>query len=180
MAAGELRAARRLGKRAGLAEHRFVSMPQLRELSDMEPRGKLSGLPRTYIPMKNATYYSLAAAYAEETGSSYLVGGHNSDDQKLFEDTSDEFFEHLQRAFRAGSARLRERRLSIWRPLKRMTKAEVVSMAYKLRVPLEMTWSCHMEGTEHCWRCDGCLGRIRSFAEAGVADPLMPKGTENV
>ena len=47
--------------------------------------------------MKNATYYSLAAAFAEETGSSCIVGGHNSDDLRFFEDTSDEFFAQLQK-----------------------------------------------------------------------------------
>jgi 7-cyano-7-deazaguanine synthase len=180
MAEGEMKAARKIGKAAGVAEHRFVSMPQLRELSDMKRQGRLAGLPRTYIPMKNATYYSLAAAFAEETGSSFIVGGHNSDDLRFFEDTSDEFFAHLQKAIRAGSARLRERRVRIWRPLREMPKVKVVALAYRLGVPLEMTWSCHMEGSEHCWKCDGCIARKRSFAEAGVTDPLSQNTTENV
>jgi 7-cyano-7-deazaguanine synthase len=61
-----------------------------------------------------------------------------------------------------------------------MPKVQVVSLAYKLGVPLEMTWSCHREGSEHCWRCEGCLGRRRTFVEAGVADPLLQNNTENV
>jgi 7-cyano-7-deazaguanine synthase len=180
MAEGEMEAAKRIARAAGVAEHRVVSIPQLRELSDMQSKRRLAGLPRTYIPMKNATYYSLAAAFAEETGSSFMVGGHNSDDLKLFEDTSDEFFANLQRALLAGSARLRERRTRIWRPLRRMPKVQVVSLAYKLGVPFEMTWSCHMEGGEHCWTCEGCLGRKRTFAAAGVVDPLSQNKTENV
>jgi 7-cyano-7-deazaguanine synthase len=180
MAEGEMEAAERIARAAGVAEHRVVSIPQLRELSDMQSKRWLAGLPRTYIPMKNATYYSLAAAFAEETGSSFIVGGHNSDDLRRFEDTSDEFFVNLQRALRAGSARLRERRTRIWRPLRRMPKVKVVSLAYRLGVPLEMTWSCHMEGSEHCWKCEGCVARKRSFIEAGVKDPLLQDKTENV
>jgi 7-cyano-7-deazaguanine synthase len=152
----------------------------LRELSDMDPRKGLAGLPPTYIPMKNAIYYSLAAAYAEEAGASCIVGGHNRDDLALFDDASDEFFLQLQKTLRVGSRRLGERRLRIWRPLKAMPKSEVVALAHRLGVPLEYTWSCHREGDRHCWECEGCRGRTVSFARAGIADPLRQTGTENV
>jgi 7-cyano-7-deazaguanine synthase len=180
MAEGELRAARRIARAAAVKEHRFLPMPRLMELSDMEPTPMLAGLPPTYIPMKNAIFYSLAAAFAEETGASRIVGGHNRDDLRSFEDTSDGFFTQLQRAMRAGSTRLRERRVTIWRPLRKLSKVEVVSLANTLGVPLEMTWSCHLEGKNHCWKCVGCATRIRTFAAAGVVDPLRPKTTENV
>jgi len=180
MAEGEVRAAKRIATAAAVEEHRFVSIPELRELSEMQSQGRLSGLPPSYIPMKNATFYSLAAAYAEETGCSCIVGGHNRDDLKLFEDTSDEFFAHLQKTLRVGSARLRERRLTIWRPLRRMPKVRVVSLAHRLGVPMELTWSCHMGGRTPCWHCSGCMARTRSFSEAGIEDPLRQNTTENV
>jgi 7-cyano-7-deazaguanine synthase len=64
-----------------------------------------------------------------------------------------------------------------------MDKAAVVSMASKLGVPLELTWSCHEEGSEHCWRCLGCQQRKKAFEDAGVPDPLRHRRsskTENV
>ena len=57
--------------------------------------------------MKNAVFYSLAAAYAEEKGAHWLVGGHNADDRRLFEDTSEAFFANLQSALSSGSPRLK-------------------------------------------------------------------------
>ncbi len=180
MAAGEETAAKSIAKAAGVEEHRFVSLPQLRELSEMRAAGRLAGLPPSYIPMKNAIYYSLAAAYAEEVGASYIVGGHNLDDLAMFEDTSDDFFGRLQGALRAGSTRLKGSRLRVWRPLKKMPKFRVVGLAHGLGVPLELTWSCHREGTRHCWTCDGCIARTTSFALAGIHDPLRQKSTENV
>jgi 7-cyano-7-deazaguanine synthase len=179
-AEGELKAARTIAKAAAVVEHRFVSIPQLRELADMRPARELEGLPATFIPMKNATYYSLAASFAEETGSSCIVGGHNRDDMRLFEDTSDEFFFHLQKALREGSSRLRQRRLKIWRPLSAMPKFRVIQEAAKLGVPLELTWSCHRLGRTHCWECEGCIARERSFLRAGVTDPLRENITERV
>jgi 7-cyano-7-deazaguanine synthase len=172
MAEGEVVAATRIARKASVLEHRFFPIPELREVGDMgTPRG-LAGLPRAYIPMKNAIYYSVAAAFAEEVGAGRIVGGHNRDDARVYEDTSEQFFRNLQGALRSGSDRLRSRRLSIWRPLKGIDKASVVSMAAKLGVPLELTWSCYEEGTEHCGKCQGCLQRKRAFRDAGISDPL--------
>jgi len=175
MAAGELRAARRLARAAGVTDHRFFEMPQLREVGDIVSKGRLVGLPSTYIPMKNAVYYSVAAAFADEVGASRVVGGHNKEDQAVFEDTSDEFFRDMQGALRAASVRLREQDFRIWRPLRNKSKAEVVALASRLGVPFELTWSCHRAGSVHCWQCEGCRQRERAFHQAGVRDPLRTK-----
>lgn len=171
IAEGEVRAARQIAKKAGVAEHRFFPIPELMEVGDMRRPGRLSGLSSAYIPMKNAIYYSVAAAVAEEVGATRIIGGHNREDTLLYDDTSGRFFRDLQAALRSGSSRLRRSRLTIWRPLRDMDKTTVVSLAARLGVPLELTWSCHGEGTEHCWRCDGCVKRERAFADAGLRDP---------
>jgi len=125
--------------------------------------------------MKNAIYYSLAAAYAEEKGADCIIGGHNVDDSRLYDDTSEEFFVSLQRTISASSPRLRRRGLKILRPLKDKSKSEVVALAAGIGVPLELTWSCNRAGQEHCWRCDGCRRRTEAFEAAGVRDPLASK-----
>jgi 7-cyano-7-deazaguanine synthase len=172
-----LRAARLLGRRVGVLEHRFVRIPELREAGDITGSKALSkkAVPPTYIPMKNAIYYSLAAAYAEEKGSDCIIGGQNGDDRRLFDDTSEEFFASLQRTMLTSSPRLRKNGLKILRPLKDKSKPEVVALAAGMGVPLELTWSCHRSGEEHCWRCDGCKGRMEAFEAAGVEDPLSKK-----
>jgi 7-cyano-7-deazaguanine synthase len=152
-----------------------MSIPELREASDIKGATELKGVSRTYIPMKNAVFYSLGAAYAEEKGSNYIIGGHNADDMRVFDDTSEEFFARLEKTLQAGSRRLRRSRLRVLRPLKAMTKVEVVRTAARLGVPLELTWSCHLSGKEHCWHCEGCEGRILAFREAGLVDPLSSK-----
>jgi 7-cyano-7-deazaguanine synthase len=143
----------------------------VREASDI--RGsRFPGLPLTYIPMRNAVFYSLAASYAEEVRADCIVGGHNRDDLRVFRDVAPKFFANLQNAFWAGSKILNERKTRILRPLSSKSKAEVIRLAFSLGVPLGLTWSCHMDGAEHCWRCEGCIGRTRSFERAGIRDPL--------
>lgn len=154
-----------------------MRIPDLREAGDIPGWRPLSEgkVPATYIPMKNAVFYSIAASFAEEKASHRIIGGHNAEDRRLFDDAGDAFFASLEKTLLAGSPRLRGSGLRILRPLKDKTKAEVVRLAAQIGVPLELTWSCHRAGEEHCWRCDGCAGRTGAFEAAGVEDPLKSK-----
>jgi 7-cyano-7-deazaguanine synthase len=168
----ELDAARAVARWAGVKEHRFVRLPDLREAEDIAG-AKFEGLPPTYIPSRNAVFYSLASSFAEEIGASRIVGGHNLDDAAVFDDVSGAFFRALERALRAGSPSLRRNKVRIVRPLADKTKPQVVRLAASKGVPLELTWSCHKDGEEHCWNCPGCVSRRDSFREGGVKDPLL-------
>ncbi|MBI3859833.1 MAG: 7-cyano-7-deazaguanine synthase [Thaumarchaeota archaeon] len=172
IAASELRAARAVGEAEELAEHRFVQLPDLRESGDI-PGATFGSLPKTYIPLRNAVFYSLAAAFAEEVRADVIVGGHNRDDLQVFPDTSRSFFNAMQRALRKGSPVLERRRIRLLRPLQYRSKERVISLAASLDVPFGLTWSCHREGDRHCWNCDGCRARIEAFKAAGIRDPLF-------
>lgn len=161
-----------------MVEHRFVTVPELREAGDIERKERFQGLPPTYIPNRNMIFYSLAASYAEELGSDYIIGGHNAEDKTMFDDTRPEFFRNFQMTLWSASKMLRERRTTILRPLQHMTKPEVVVKALELGVPLGLTWSCHKEGSEHCWQCDGCGRRISAFKMAGIEDPIRKFRTQ--
>jgi 7-cyano-7-deazaguanine synthase len=167
----ELEAARAIAQAVGVNEHRFVRLPDLREAGDIRGTA-FAGAPRTYIPMRNGIFYSLAASYAEEVGADLIVGGHNKGDVKTFADAAPAFFDELGRAFRVGSPILKRRRTRILLPLSTKTKVQVVRLASSLKVPLGLTWSCHREGRRHCWKCDGCRARMGAFEKADVVDPL--------
>ena len=170
----EVRAAKDIAKAAGVSEHRLVRLPDLKEAGEIGTP-VFEGLPPTYIPVRNAIFYSLAGGYAEEVGAGTVVGGHNRDDLRVFKDASPRFFLALQRALREGSRVLEMNHLKISRPLKSMSKRRVIRLAATLGVPLELTWSCHRDGEEHCWSCPGCESRRASFLGAGIPDPLMPR-----
>jgi len=171
----ELEGARAIARAAGISEHRFVRLPDLREAGDISG-ATLVGVPPTYIPMRNGVFYSLAASYAEEVGADLMIGGHNRDDVKTFADATPAFFDGLVRAFWVGSPILRKRRTRVLLPLSEKTKAQVVRLASSLEVPLGLTWSCHGEGESHCWECGGCRARMTAFEKAGVDDPLRDRG----
>jgi len=167
----ELEAARDIASAVGIEDHRFVQLPDLREAGDVHS-ATLAARPSVYIPGRNGIFYSLAASYAEEVGADLIVGGHNKDDAKLFKDASPSFFLLLQQALWEGSPTLRKKRTKILLPLSEMSKAEVVELASSKKVPLDLTWSCHRNGRDHCWECEGCRARVAAFARARVSDPL--------
>jgi len=179
IARSELVAARAIAAGADVLERRMVRLPDLKEANDI-PGFRPSGLPATYVPLRNSIFYAFAASYAEETGAAYIVGGHNRDDTEVFADVSPEFFSSLQKAFWKGSRILHKNRLRIVRPLKRLRKPAVIRLAASLGVPFELTWSCHRDLERHCWNCDGCLTRQRCFREAGVVDPLAGSKREKI
>ena len=173
----ELAAARRVGRAGGVVEHRFFGIPELKEAGDMRGAKDPSwmAVPKTYIPMKNAIYYSLAAGYAEEKSADLIIGGHNADDASVFEDTSEEFFADLRKMLYAASPRFRTNGLVILRPLSRLSKPQVVKLGAEVGVPFQLTWSCNRAGELHCWKCAGCEQRTKAFDAAGIKDPLRLK-----
>lgn len=179
IASSELRAARAVARSAGVEQHRFVRLPDMREAAEIKG-AKFEGLPPTYIPLRNSIFYSIAAGYAEEVGADFIIGGHNRDDVSVFRDVGKEFFASLERALWAASSMLAGRRTRLLRPLCTKTKSEVIQKAAALGVPLELTWSCHRDGRSHCWKCPGCSMRTEAFRMAGVPDPLRKPSERGV
>ncbi len=174
---GETSSARKIAAKAGVSEHRMVEIPSLKEIGDMGRRSSFGDLPPTYIPLRNMVFYSLAASFAEEVGANYIIGGHNRDDLRIFEDTKSDFFANLQATIWSSSERLRRNRTTVLRPLQHKTKPEVIKFAAELGVPLELTWSCHRGGSVQCLECEGCIRRKEAFRKAGVDDPLQRAST---
>jgi 7-cyano-7-deazaguanine synthase len=143
----------------------------MREAQDIG-ESVFSGMPPTYIPMRNSIFYSFAGSVAEEKGASIIIGGHINGDDLVFRDATRSFFRLMQKLLWEGSDILRARKTRIMIPLSKLRKYQVVKKAVVLGVPLERTWSCHRDGERHCWECDGCLSRIEAFDTAGIEDPL--------
>jgi 7-cyano-7-deazaguanine synthase len=179
MASRELDAAKSLARAARVKDHRIARLPDLKEAADIAGV-RFVGLPATYVPMRNSIFYSYASSYSEEVGADVIVGGHNSEDARVFRDVGPKFFASLERTLWAGSARLEARKTRLIRPLEDRSKAEVIELAASLRVPLELTWSCNRDGQLHCWKCPGCRARRGSFQAAGIHDPVYPVRTGKI
>ncbi len=150
-----------------------------------------SGVPITYVPMRNTIFLSLAAAYLESQvlhaievegavasstqASVYLAP--NVLDYSGYPDCRPEFYEEVRRTLAIGSKLWNEYgiAINIETPVIHLSKAEIAALGVHLGAPLEQTWSCYRGGRFPCGNCDSCILRAKGFAEAGILDPLLVK-----
>ena len=139
------------------------------------PEGDVSrtSVPVTYVPARNLIFLSYAVGYAETIGARYVYIGVNSVDYSGYPDCRPDFIQRFQAAADyATEAASEGKRIEIVAPLQNLSKAEIVRLAARLAVPLELTHSCYNGGEKACGVCDSCKLRRQGFALAGIEDPI--------
>ena len=151
--------------------------------SDPVPKGGLdlereTFIPSTYVPARNLVFLSMAAALAEAREATSIVIGANALDYSGYPDCRPDFFDSFNETLKLATRAGREgRAMKVITPLLHLKKADIVSLARKLGVPFEYTWSCYDPRSDGsiCRECDSCILRAQGFKEAGVIDPLAHK-----
>ncbi len=175
IAAKEIESAKKIAKALGTKEHRVVDISFLRELygpgitalTDERMQMPEKFEQSVIVPFRNGILLAIAAGYASTVGAEAIFYGAQGDDARHYPDCRQEFVSAISRAISSGT----ESKLAVRNPLGGKTKAEVIKLAAELGVPLELTWSCYLNGGLHCGRCESCRNRKRAFAEAGIKDP---------
>jgi 7-cyano-7-deazaguanine synthase len=131
-------------------------------------------IPVTYVPGRNLIFLSIAAAYAEVVGASFIYFGANVVDYPGYPDCRPEFIHAFEEAVKEGTkAGTEGNPLHVKAPLLMLTKAEIIRRGLELHVPFHLTHSCYdPSGDQACGRCDSCIIRREGFAKAGVVDPI--------
>jgi len=143
-----------------------ISVPEFRTDEDVWKKTKVA---LTYVPFRNTIFVAIAVAYAEVLDCQYIYTGFNYIDSGGYPDTRPEYLDALNELITLGS----RDKPTVVAPLIMMTKAQIVRMGEKLKVPWALSWSCY-EGKERpCRKCNACIQREKGFAEAGVRDPLI-------
>lgn len=157
---------------------RKVAIPEVTK----SPSYQVTGIiPTTYVPGRNIIFLSFALSYAEAIGAEKIFIGANVIDYSGYPDCKPEFFKAFQEVIRKGTKagstyHISRTTLRVEAPLIKKSKKEIVKLAKKLNVPLELTWSCYKGGRNPCGVCDSCVLRAKGFREAGIRDPLILYG----
>ena len=179
----ELNAAKNVAARAGVEEHRIVSIDLSQfggsALTDAaidvpEANTSVESIPITYVPARNTIFLSLALAWSEVLEACDIFVGVNAVDYSGYPDCRPAFikaYEHMANlATRAG---VEQQRLTVHAPLIDLTKAEIVQQGTALGVDYSLTVSCYQadDTGAACGLCDSCYLRREGFAKAGILDP---------
>ncbi|MCJ7443131.1 MAG: 7-cyano-7-deazaguanine synthase QueC [Methanotrichaceae archaeon] len=125
--------------------------------------------PPTWVYCRNLVFVSLAAAYAESINAEKIFVGFNAEEGQSYPDNRPEFVNRFNSLLEKAVASF-SRPPQIDAPLINMFKADIVRKGIDVAAPMHLSWSCYLNGEDHCGECESCQHRRRGFKEAGVKD----------
>ena len=150
--------------------NKISSQSQSDKIPPQGGESAFSDLPSTYVPFRNGVFLSIAAALAEKERCDAIFIGVVQEDSSGYPDCGASFIGAFERALDLGTSRDFHPRIKT--PLVHLSKAQIVSLALEIGVPLELTWSCYEREDAACGLCDSCLLRLKGFAGAGAKDKI--------
>ena len=169
----EAEASRKIAEAAKVKEHITVQLPFYKEIQTLYHPDPSVRVSSAYVPARNLIFYGIASAYAESIHADSIIFGSNLDDSTVLPDATPEFIRRINELLQVGTRMgVEDKPCEIINPLINLDKQGVLRLCRKLKVPLELTWSCYEDVTEPCGKCRGCRTRQQAFAKLGIQDPL--------
>ena len=187
----ELEAAEKIADLIGAASHEFIVLGAgvLAGSSPLVSRNELEqysdhhslpgGLEKTFVPMRNQLFLTLAANRAYVKGASRLVTGVCQEDYGGYPDCRASFIQSFEHTSSLGTFTGEDgapERLTVHTPLMYLTKAQSVQMAMDLPgcyAALSYTHTSYDGAYPPTGHDHATLLRAKGFEEAGVPDPLV-------
>jgi 7-cyano-7-deazaguanine synthase len=129
-----------------------------------------AGIPKTYVPFRNANILAMAVSWAEVIGARRVYIGAVEEDSSGYPDCRERFIEAFNQAIAEGTKP--DSDIQVVAPLLHMSKTDIVRRGHELDAPFHLTWSCYQAEDAACGVCESCLLRLKGFAGAGCADPI--------
>ena len=183
----EVEAAKRIARMAKVASHEVVKVPDIllgtsplvNSAQSVEEYADAQSLPggieKTFVPMRNTLFLTIAANRAVVLGCSDIITGVGQEDFGGYPDCREAFLFMLQKTFQESLRGVAE--VNLVAPLLYLIKKETVELACELGVEcldaLAYTHTCYKGEYPPCGHCHACLLRQKGFDEAGIADPLI-------
>ena len=131
--------------------------------------GDSDQIPSSYVPFRNTHIIACAVSWAEIIGAKNIYIGANEEDSPGYPDCRPAYYEAYNNLINQGT---KDGDITIKTPVISMTKPEIIELAHKHKVPLELTWSCYQRNNKACGICDSCALRLRAFKQLNLEDPI--------
>jgi 7-cyano-7-deazaguanine synthase len=114
-----------------------------------------------WVPNRNGVMLNIAAAHAESIGAGYIMFGANLEEATTFPDNTKEFADALTESLYFSTAN----NVKVVVPLANKSKNEIVAVALRLNIPLNLIWSCYNSSVVHCGQCESCSRLKRALID---------------
>ena len=133
-----------------------VAVPTGEALENLENSAK-----SVWVPNRNGLFLNIAGSFADANDFDYILIGANQEEGHTFPDNTQDFIDAVNFEFKFST---RKQPLVV-APLINCIKNDIVMLALKNGVPLELTRSCYQGAERHCGICESCM-RLKSALEA--------------
>lgn len=154
-------------------EHKVIKLDWLKDIthtalcSDIEvPTGdalenSANSAKSVWVPNRNGLFLNVAGSFADANDFDYILIGANKEEGQTFPDNTQDFIDAVNQEFKFSTRKQPE----VVAPLINCVKNDIVMLALKNDVPLELTRSCYQGAEKHCGICESCM-RLKSALEA--------------
>lgn len=128
-----------------------------------------TNLPASFVPNRNAIFFTLAHAFAQKQGIEHIIIGVNQTDYSGYPDCREPFVKALELALNLGS----EANITFHYPLMHLTKAETFALSATegvLELVLNESHTCYNGDHKHkhawgygCGECPACILRKQGW-----------------
>ena len=168
----EIKASEKICQFYGI-KHEVINLDWLKKItkttlvSDQNvPTGKELENPQNsaksvWVPNRNGLFLNIAGSYADSFGYNYILIGANKEEAQTFPDNTQNFINSVNEEFQYSTMA----KPKVIAPLINYNKNDIVMLALKNNIPLELTMSCYNGGDKHCGVCESCT-RLKHALEA--------------
>ncbi len=178
----EIKIAKKFAKLLKLQEHKIVNIDFMKNLygnTNVLTDSKKK-LPSKFdysivVPIRNAVFLSIAAAWGFSKNASMIAFGAHTDD-KNYPDCRPAFSKKAEATFNQGEIdgiKLKIRNpIKIWSPFQKgFSKGDLIKIGFDLiGNDIFRTWSCYTNGRVHCGKCESCNNRKSAFLKLSIKD----------
>lgn len=105
-----------------------------------------------WVPNRNGLFLNIAGSFADGNDYDYIIIGANKEEGQTFPDNTQEFIDKINAEFEYST----QKHPKVVAPLINSDKNDIVMLALKHGIPLELVRSCYQGGEKHCGICESC------------------------
>ncbi len=143
-------------------EHKVINLDWLKEITkttlvsgeDVPKEGfeTKESAEAVWVPNRNSLFLNIAACFCDSYGYDFILYGANKEEGATFPDNTEAFRAQISNVFQTSTLV----RPKVIAPLINYNKDDIVKIAIRDSVPLELVRSCYNSGEKHCGECESC------------------------
>lgn len=160
-AMAEISASKKICEFYGI-EHKVIKLDWLKEITktalvnDVEVPNDgfetATSAQAVWVPNRNGMFLNIAACFCDSFDYDYIIYGANKEEGNTFPDNTEEFRAKISDVFTSSTLKHPQ----VVAPLINCTKDDIVRIAIKDDIPLELVRSCYKSNDLHCGECESC------------------------